>query len=223
MPDINLFDLHGRGLEIGPGVNPFSAEALKLDKGFKFFDNALEIDVVGMATQLPFKNNTFDFIVARHVLEHTANPLLMLREMARILTLTGKMVITLPNKLATFDFFRKPTSFFHLYLDYISHRKDNDKSHAQEWIKKVLLNPDARKYRMYQSSEDDYKEYLKFLDDLTNNRNLDTHFHVFTPGSFKRVFTLAKIMGLLNLTLSQFYDPDPIDTQAFTAILRYSR
>lgn len=209
----------GLTLEIGPGTRPFIKNAVKLEKNFYFFGQKGEADVIGLATQLPFKNNAFDFIVTRHVLEHVANPILMIREMKRALAQAGQIMISVPNKYKTFDLHRKPTSFLHLLKDYILNRKDNDKSHAWEWVRKVLLNKDARKFRTYQSEEANHKEYLKFLADLRANRNLDIHFHVFDSANFRRLFSRLNKLRLIRLKIQEYLDPDPSDSIALTIIV----
>lgn len=44
--------------------------------------------------KLPFHDNSFDFVNARHILEHTYGPLHLLQESRRVLKIGGKLVLT---------------------------------------------------------------------------------------------------------------------------------
>lgn len=71
-----LVDYLPKTLEAASGVtheNP-TGTIVTLGKGF----------VVGSAHALPFKSNSFDFAIARHVLEHVDDPELACRELSRV-------------------------------------------------------------------------------------------------------------------------------------------
>lgn len=77
-------------LEIGSGGNPY-ARANVLSDAYpdtveRFFEK-LVVDrpmVLAHAERLPFKDNTFDFVIASHVLEHSDNPEKFIAEMERV-------------------------------------------------------------------------------------------------------------------------------------------
>jgi SAM-dependent methyltransferase len=46
---------------------------------------------------------SYDFLLSSHTLEHTANPILALREWLRVLKDNGVVVLVLPHKEGTFD------------------------------------------------------------------------------------------------------------------------
>ena len=77
-------------LEVGSGGNPFPRANVLLDA---YEDTQqrhwvpLKIDrpmVLGFVERLPFKDKSFDFTIACHVLEHSANPEQFLRELMRV-------------------------------------------------------------------------------------------------------------------------------------------
>lgn len=54
------------------------------------------VNVVCTTNKLPFENETFDFIIANHVLEHVPNWFESFKEMARVLKPGGKLEIWTP-------------------------------------------------------------------------------------------------------------------------------
>jgi len=54
--------------------------------------------VIGSILEIPFADNTFDFVVSSEVIEHTPEPYLALKEIYRVLKPGGKMVLSTPNK-----------------------------------------------------------------------------------------------------------------------------
>jgi SAM-dependent methyltransferase len=55
--------------------------------------------VVADMRDLPFKDGSFDSVVAAHSLEHVPNPEAVLEEVARVLRADGMALITTPNRL----------------------------------------------------------------------------------------------------------------------------
>ena len=77
-------------LEVGAGGNPYPRANVMLD-AMEFTiernEQALIKDrplVLGLCEELPFRDKSFDFIIASHVLEHTADPERFLNEMMRV-------------------------------------------------------------------------------------------------------------------------------------------
>jgi len=61
--------------------------------------NAIEASLLN----LPFENDTFDYVISSDVIEHTTNPYDATKELIRVLKPGGKICITVPNR--TFWFF----------------------------------------------------------------------------------------------------------------------
>lgn len=62
-------------------------------------DNISQADVVADVTQtLPFPDDEFDTVIARHILEHVSDPIKVLREWGRIVTPGGRLIVAVPNQ-----------------------------------------------------------------------------------------------------------------------------
>jgi len=77
-------------LEVGAGGNPYPRANVMLDameSTIERNEQTLIKDrplVLGLCEELPFKDKSFDFIIASHVLEHTADPERFLNELMRV-------------------------------------------------------------------------------------------------------------------------------------------
>lgn len=77
-------------LEVGAGGNPYPRANVMLDameSTIERNEQTLIKDrplVLGLCEELPFKDKSFDFIIASHVLEHTADPVRFLNELMRV-------------------------------------------------------------------------------------------------------------------------------------------
>lgn len=88
---------------------------------------------VAEATNLgAVSNESYDFILSSHALEHTANPLKALTEWRRILKPAGALILVVPHKDGTFDHRRPVTTLDHLQEDYRENRGEDDLTHLSE-------------------------------------------------------------------------------------------
>lgn len=77
-------------LEVGSGGNPYFRANVLIDAYEVTRERhyvplvADRPTVLGYAERLPFKDKVFDFVIASHVLEHSANPKLFLSELERV-------------------------------------------------------------------------------------------------------------------------------------------
>ncbi|MDR0969320.1 MAG: class I SAM-dependent methyltransferase [Lentimicrobiaceae bacterium] len=77
-----LFKLSPKGYTAG----------VKYHEGFYYTPNVLLMDI----TDIPFEDNTFDFIVCNHVLEHIIDDKQAMKELLRVLKPTKKAIIQVP-------------------------------------------------------------------------------------------------------------------------------
>ena len=77
-------------LEVGAGGNPYPRANVMLDameSTIERNEQNLITDrplILGLCEELPFKDKSFDFIIASHVLEHTDDPEKFLTEIMRV-------------------------------------------------------------------------------------------------------------------------------------------
>ncbi|OQA35720.1 MAG: Malonyl-(acyl-carrier protein) O-methyltransferase [Parcubacteria group bacterium ADurb.Bin326] len=109
----NLIEDSIRGktlLDVGCGIGLFSAIAEKkgakvtsLDMGKALLTQVSKRcnskTVVGSVTRLPFKDDSFDIVLATEVIEHSSNPAKGFAELVRVAKPGGKVVITVPNRI----------------------------------------------------------------------------------------------------------------------------
>lgn len=74
----------------------------------------------------------YDFVLASHILEHTANPIQAVSEWLRLLKDHGTLVMLLPLKDGNFDHLRPVTTMEHLIADFNSGMKEDDLTHMPE-------------------------------------------------------------------------------------------
>lgn len=70
-----------------------SGEAVRLAKASGIADAQ-----VYDGKRIPFKGGAFDVVLCHHVLEHVADPKALLCEIRRVLSLAGKLILTVPHK-----------------------------------------------------------------------------------------------------------------------------
>jgi len=67
------------------------------------------------AYYLPFKNNSFSFVVMSEVIEHLTNPTKVLVEIKRVLKTNGRLLIQTPNKVLTLGKFISTEKCGHIH------------------------------------------------------------------------------------------------------------
>jgi SAM-dependent methyltransferase len=125
------------------------------------------------------KDESYDFLITSHTIEHLANPLKALHEWKRVLKKEGVMLIVFPNKELTFDHKRPITDVNHIISDFENKVDETDLSHLIEVLSfhDISLDPDAGTFKDFVIRS--YKNY----------KYRCLHHHVFSQ------FSIAKILG----------------------------
>lgn len=185
-------NLTGQGIECGPGTDsncyplPLNVSVKYLDR----FDNdaGCNQDYEGEFPQIDYHttlnemegidNNSLDFIVHCHVIEHSRNPVQALEKAYQKLKSGGTLIMAIPDKRYTFDKPRTLTKVKHIMEDYeygVTAERDLEHVHC---CKKIWVGSG---YKMiWDMSEDEIKEYL-------NKDMIDIHWHTYTDRSFRKL------------------------------------
>ncbi len=157
LPTIDRADLStryalGRGLELGPGHLPFpvpDASRVAYVDRWEPDDNARLFPELGVEATFPkpdfavdlnadllsaVPSSSQDFVIASHILEHVADPIGLLADIARVLRPGGHAIVLLPDRRRTFDHDRPPTPLEHVASDYTLRVREVDDEHIAEFI-----------------------------------------------------------------------------------------
>ena len=150
--------LKGDGIEIGaaslplrvpPGVrvryvDNLDRDALIARSGDGFLGSGIElaaipeVDVIDDAQTLgTFADESLDFIVASHVLEHLEDPIGALKNFARAIRHGGIIFLILPDARRTFDYLRERTTIGHLLRDHQEGPHTSRMHHYAEWAEYI--------------------------------------------------------------------------------------
>jgi len=187
----------GSGVEIGALHMPLDIAGLPVTS-IKFIDRLttaelkkqypelgdvklVQVDIVDNGEILEkIENESLDFIIANHFIEHTRNPMETIGNWLSKLRSGGIIFMAIPDKRYTFDINRELTPLQHLVDDYRSDRKErlaNDRQHFFEWAALVNNFP-----------ANDIEARVNYL--IENDYSI--HFHTFTLQSFLEMLNYLK-------------------------------
>jgi SAM-dependent methyltransferase len=137
----------GYGLEIGCGtwtIAPASRTILS-DAFASHAGNHSLARVFFDASNIPYPDRTFSFVLSEHVLEHVYDPITTLKEWKRILCHKGKVFLFLPHKERMFDKDRKLTELSDLKKRLIEDSMIIKNDILDDWMEKVI-NPNLAEH-----------------------------------------------------------------------------
>ena len=179
--------LTGRGLEIGALHNPLAVservsvkyvDRFTKEKLYEHYPelrphNLVDVDIVDDGETLStIPENTQDFVIANHFLEHCGDPIGTLKNLIRVLNSGGVIYAAVPDRRHTFDKNRKCTSLNHLIEDHENGPTGSRREHFEEWVRHV--EPEFG--RCYES-ENDIQARIDELDAM----DYSIHYHVWEP------------------------------------------
>lgn len=141
------------GLEIGGSIhNPFglntknvdytdSSDTVfkreEMDKQGQF----LPVDIVAPGDNIPVADESCDFVISSHVLEHFPDPIKALKEWYRVIKTGGYIFMIVPHKERTFDRSKKRTTLAELLERHATGIYPKPKSnHYSFWVTEDLLD-----------------------------------------------------------------------------------
>jgi SAM-dependent methyltransferase len=175
----------GVGVEVGAGSRPFPipdgarimlGDILTSDQLEEYFKTKVTDNVyLDFETMNGIENNSLDFIIAAHVIEHVFNPIGAIDASLKKLKKGGVLVLCVPDMRFTFDVNRTPTDFKHLMEDYLD---GGEGTKLQAYIEHVrFVHPVLSDVII--DDEDILEEAKKIM-----AANLDIHVHCWTFSTF---------------------------------------
>ena len=220
----------GDGIELGPGHQPFPlpyagataryVDRWKPDENTELFpelgDDAvfalpdiiadLNVDRLSMIA-----DQSEDFVIASHVLEHLTDPLAQLSEIHRVLRPGGVALVLLPERTLTFDRARQGTTLPHLIADNDVGMTVADDAHIEEF----LIYAEG----WHESWDDAAGRKARF--DMQRDRSF--HVHCWTQEEFIPVLRhTITAMGMSWELIDAYFVADVVDSIEFGFVVRRS-
>ncbi len=195
--------LRGDGIEIGALYRPLCVpraarvryvdrmpvSALRAQYPELAGESLVGVDIVADGeTLVGIPDESQDFVIANHFLEHCQNPILALESMLRVLKPGGILFLAVPDKRYTFDAGRSVTPLEHVLRDYVDGPDWSKREHFEEWSRYVVGAP---------SEEAVQAEASRLLE-----MDYSIHFHVWTQAELlELVLELRRRFDTFNVQL----------------------
>lgn len=188
--------LIGQGLEVGGLHHPLwvskkasvkyvdrlSVEELRIQYPELNDFELVNVDIVDDGEKLTkVQDNSLNFLIGNHMLEHCENPLGTIRSHLSKLINGGILYYAVPNKKCSFDIDRPTTSFEHLVKDDQEGPEISRYQHFHEWVTLVNKAP-------HEKIQEQIEQLLQI--------NYSIHFHVWDEITFEEF--LLKAQAYLN-------------------------
>jgi predicted SAM-dependent methyltransferase len=195
--------LFGAGIEIGPLHQPLTipdhAEVRYVDRMTspdlrrEYPELAewelAEVDVVDDGEKLAtIPDESQDFIVANHFLEHTEDPIGTIETHLRKLRPGGVLFYAVPDKRYTFDFRRPSTTIEHMVADHEQGPEHSRGEHYREWCRLVI---DEESPAVGTAEQAASEEWVEERAQQLEAQGYSIHMHVWTRTEF-----LALVLAL---------------------------
>ena len=209
--------LKGQGIEIGAlhfslpvkkGVTVKYVDAISYEEAVEKFPELSPSKIVKPHyiddgfTLSTIEENSQDFVIANHVLEHSPNPVGVLINWMRVLKKQGLIYFSVPLAEKCFDRGRVITQVNHLFEDHTLVEQGDAKQfdsrnreHYKEWINISEVN--MRHMRGEPSPKLSQEEFQERVNVFSKNK-VEIHFHIFSVESIKDFISeLEKTLGNL--------------------------
>jgi SAM-dependent methyltransferase len=138
-----------KGVEIGGSAhNDFKVDVLNVDRYAEMdtvykdaerelWGRAKAVDIIAPGHELPLEDDSFDFVLASHVIEHIPDPIAALKEWARVAR--RYIVLVVPHRDRTFDRDRPLTPLSELIERHESGFTSDEDRHWTVWTCETFL------------------------------------------------------------------------------------
>jgi predicted SAM-dependent methyltransferase len=162
------------------------------------------VDIIGSAEDLSaLVDNSVDFVIANHLLEHLEYPIRGLLEFFRVLRPSGIVYLALPDQRMGIDHRRPLTSVDHLMDEHYNGAAANRRQHYYDWV--VL-------------SEQWCGDIEERVDQLMA-MDYSIHFHVWRPDTFLDLLTVTRRTVDLDFEVIAFAPPEYPGDDEFMVLL----
>jgi SAM-dependent methyltransferase len=216
--ELSYLYIRGDGIEIGPtffsvplkkGVKVTYVDIMTTADLIKLYpevkkNNPVKVDVVDDGERLTkFENESADFIIANHFIEHAVNPIQTMVNFLRVLRTNGIIFLGVPDMRVTFDKDRPLTDPNHLVKVF---KRGNDpfvRDHYYECVRLIEKRPEV--------------EVESRVQELINAK-FSIHYHTYVLASF---LELIKYMRKRNFPIEIVTTRDlQEESDEFVVILR---
>jgi SAM-dependent methyltransferase len=214
--------LRGEGIEIGALDHPLPVPPQakvryvdyisKCDSAVKhsqlILDEIVDVDYIDDGFTLStISSGSQDFVIANHVLEHSPDPIGALSSWSRVLKPDGILFFSVPISAKSFDRGRQITTIEHLAKDHNLSRTGQwdlfhtrNLEHYDEYLSISLVT--IRKNLGYPELTPDEK--AEMLQMFCDEQFTDTHYHVFSVDSLKKIVSYMTTEVDLTLSIVEF-------------------
>jgi SAM-dependent methyltransferase len=125
----NSWGLQTRNVDFTKEITVFKQEEIRI------CGEALPVDITAPGDQLPLEDNSVDFVISSHVIEHFPDPIKALKEWHRVVRPGGYIYVVAPHKERTFDKERPRTTLNELIERHNTGiGPDPDAAHCSVWV-----------------------------------------------------------------------------------------
>lgn len=162
------------------------------------------------------KTNSYDYIIASHVIEHVPDFVGFLRDCSKMLKMNGVLSLAVPDKRFTLDHFRMVTTTGKVINDFLRGEKYGSVGALTDYWNHVVRRNGLTSWS--RARDRVLKKEYEFVHDAEFNRRAfedcvgkeqtahDFHQNVFTPASFELLIYELWEYGLIDLKISTLYD-----------------
>lgn len=162
------------------------------------------------------KTNSYDYIIASHVIEHVPDFIGFLRDCSKMLKMDGILSLAVPDKRFTLDHFRMVTTTGKVINDFLQGEKYGSVGALTDYWNHVVRRNGLTSWS--RTRDRILKKEYEFVHDAEFNRKAfedcagkvqgahDFHQNVFTPASFELMIHELWEYGLIDLKISTLYD-----------------
>ena len=187
--------LTGRGLEVGAGDRPFPVpphvrvfygdirDTASIQDYFKTADvrSGTSIDAQTFAG---VANDSLDFVISAHVIEHLRDPIGAIVNAIRVLRPAGVFLLAVPDMRLTFDRRRPETSVGHALRDYGDGGESTCRESYEEHLRYVHPELTGQEYTEAEIQSQAGENSRRW-------RDFDVHFHAWTREGFENLLAAA--------------------------------